>query len=240
MDIMANSDLILPGHIEEAMREDREADTSPASFALSELAEDYVFFNHGALFAFAEFQDPHEDPLNDWHAQMPANTELIKHPFDRAIFAGIDAPCYDGRLTWDHVICAVQRHNWDGLFAFLNGVASISSKNKAYYQVFSGVVKVLDPVLVERHGIFHPGIPQIEVTVFCVDGNKARWEIRNPGAITGCPTMMKMPPNPEIIQRGIEMLHGDISSFSDRTNVSPEFAKKFKDAAEHGPKIVED
>lgn len=234
------SDLVLPGHIAKELRDGGPPDAETLRFTLTEMAEEFVFFNHGALFAFAEFRDPDEDPINDWYASMPKGMLLIKHPFDRAIFEGIDAPAFGGRLTWNHVLCAVLKDDWLSLFPFLNGVASVSQKTKSFYQVFSGDVKILDPVLVERHGLMHPQIPHVQVTVFCVDGNRARWEIRHAASALGCPRLVKIRPRQEVVDVGADVLSGDPAKLS--TIENPAFApflERYKRVLQEGPQIVD-
>jgi len=203
-------DDILPEGVSTSDREIT-ADTTTSAYLLSDLADDYAFFNHGALFAFSEFSDPEEDPVNDWYAGMPQGTALIKQPFSKPVFSGISAPCFDGRLTWDNVICAVSKDSWKSLFPFLCGVVAHNPRKKSFYKVFSMQASVLDPGEVERFGLLHPDVRRVNVTVFCVSGNKAHWELMEPVSMTATPRMVRQPPKPDVVELADKVFSGDFS-----------------------------
>jgi hypothetical protein len=206
-------DDILPEGVSTTDREST-ADTTTSAYFLSELSDDYEFFNHGALFAFAEFSDPEEDPVNDWYASMPQGTVLIKQPFSKPIFSGISAPCFDGRLTWDNVICAVSKDSWKSLFPFLCGVVAHNPRNKSFYKAFPMQVSVLDPGKVERMGLLHTDVSRVNVTVFCISGNKAHWELEAPASAVALPRMVKQPPKADVIELADKVLAGDFSGLN--------------------------
>ena len=207
-------DDILPEGVSEESKA-APAETQRVGYALSELSEEYVFFNHGALFAFAEFEDPHGDPVNEWYAQQPKGTVLIKHPFENKIFEGINAPCYDNKLTWNNVICMVSTDSWKSLFPFMCGIVARNLRKKTFYQVFPQRASVLDPVMVARHSLLHPSVKRVNVVVFGVSGNKGLWSLQEPKSLTASPRMVRSPPDPNAIAIAESVLGGDLRMLKD-------------------------
>ena len=184
--------IILPGHTWEEERESTAPDVQHSKFTLNDLSGEWHFFNHGAFFTFAEFDYPQQDPLADWVAQQSPRPTVLLQPFRHKVFDGLTAPTHFGSLTWDNVVCGIEKNHWQNLFEFLGGVVAMNSKLKRYYRPFSLDVKVPDPVLSERYSIIrYPDIPQIEVTVFCIDGNTNRWEI-HPSLTPSVPPRVSM------------------------------------------------
>jgi hypothetical protein len=232
----------LPGFGEqwEESRETGRPQGAQLKFSLSDAAGDWHYFNHGAFFAFAEFDYPQQDPVADWYARQPVGTQLLMQPFKMDVFEGIDAPTYLGNLTWNNVICGVNHELWQSLFEYVGGVCSINDKTKQFYRAFSGDVKVLDPVLVEQHSALALDLPTIDVTVFCVDGNTARWEIRPPLSPIGPPRMVKTLPRAEVVQMADSVFAGDVKVLAEHDNPAMQkHLDKFKAAQQQGPIILE-
>jgi len=205
----------------EEWRDRREAgqpDTQEARFALSDYAEEWHFFNHGVFFSYAEFNYPHEDPVADWYEDQPIGTELMLQPFGRTLIEGMALIPGLGKVTWGNVVCGIRKELWPSLFMFLGGACSVNRKEKRFYQPFSGDVQMLDPVLVERHSILKPDIPTITVTVFCVDGNEQRVEVRPPTSPTAPLRMVVLPARPEVQLLTRAVLSGDFTGLSAHAN----------------------
>lgn len=210
-----------PGKIWVEGLERSDTPTQPSRFALSELAEDWHFFNHGALFTYGGMPYPKQDPVADWFAQQPKGAEVIMQPFKRMLIEGLDAPLNvvnAANLTWGHVVMAVRHEFWDSLFAYLGGVATVDYKQKKYAQTFSGDIQMLDPVLAEHAGLLDPSVPQITLTVFCVDTNTDRWEIRPPRTAVACPRFVRVPPRDEVVQLGRAVLSGELDELQYKDN----------------------
>jgi hypothetical protein len=231
-------DIFTPGDVFKDQATGEPVGTSSARFALSELAEGFHFFNHGAFFAFAGFRDPEEDPVNDWYAQQPKGTEVIKHPFPRAVFEGIDFPVSGfGGLTWNHAICAVRTECWDSLHAFLSGIAATDSRKHRFCMSISTDVEVVDPVLVESRGILHDRLSLVTVTVYGVDATDARWVMQAPRVPVARPVMVKTAPRPYIVELGKQVLGGDVSRLNQSADRA--FTEEYTRVLKAGPTIIE-
>jgi len=219
---------------------ERVAPVEQMKFALSDIADEWHFFNHGAFFSFAGFDYPAQDPVGDWYAKQPFGTKVMMQPFTAPVFDGIDGPVMKGKLTWDNVVCGVREESWPSLFEFLGGICSIDDKKKLFFRTFAGDVNILDPILVEKDSALNPAIPRIRVTVFCVDGNENRWEIRPPLSPIGPPRMVKMAARQEIIQAADKIFSGDMSPLTENANPAMQaHLDKFRETLERGPIILD-
>jgi len=189
--------------------------TISTRFALSEMAEEWHFFNHGAIFTYTNMQ---HDPVAEWYAQQRPGTKLMRQPFKKPVFQGLDKETLRG-LPWNNVVCAVGHDAWPSLSEHLGGVAILDHKAEEYFQVFSGDLEILDPVLAERYSVFHPDIPKITITVFCVDGSKNRWEVVDMGIPTP-PRFIRRPPRQEVIDMGKVVLKGDLQQLQHKDSPS--------------------
>ncbi len=210
-----------PGRIWTADAAEAPAPADRSKFAFSELAEEWHFFNHGALFRYCGMEYPRDDPVADWYEQQPIGTDIIQQPFKTLVFEGLDAPIHVGPLTWGNVVCAIRKEYWDSLLGFLGGVATVDHKKKLYAQTFAGDIQILDPVLVERFSFLHPTIQPITVTMFCADTNKDRWEIRPAVTMAARPCFVRVDPRPEVVEMGRAVLSGDIAQLQHKD--SPAF-----------------
>lgn len=212
-----------PGKISHGKSAGTPTPTSLAKFTLSDLADEWHFFNHGALFCFCGMEYPKNDPVADWYEQQPIGTDIIQQQFKSLLFEGLSLPIRPGRLTWGHVVCACHNEYWDSLSNFLGGVAVVDHKNKLYAQTFAGDIAIADPVLVERYSILRPDIPRVTITMFCADTNKSRWEVRPPLTPLSRPTFVRMDPRPEVIRMGRAVLSGNLAQLQHKD--SPEFQR---------------
>jgi len=191
--------------------------TAPATsirYSLSELASEWHFFNHGVLFTYGGLKFPEEDPLADWYALQTKGTIIMREAFKARIFEGLPTFAHNGS-TWDHTLCAVRHEDWQSLWTFLCGTAIVDRKQRRYAQLFSGVLKILDPTLIERYEAPHK---LIDVTVFCLDGNTARWEVRPAQTLAGLAKFVKIPARKEIIDKAALILDGDVNAIKDNNN----------------------
>jgi hypothetical protein len=194
------------------------APTSVAKFTLNELAEDWHFFNHGALFRYCGMEYPKQDPVADWYARQEIGTDVLLQPFKTLLFDGLNSPIHVGPLTWGHVICGVKHPYWEDFLNFMGGVATMDRRKKLYAQTFVGDINILDPVLVERSSVLDPKIPLVSVSMFCADTNKERWEIRPPATVAGRPRFVQRNPREEVVQMGRAVLSGDIEHLQHKDN----------------------
>jgi len=215
------------------------APTAQSKFSLSDVASEWHYFNHGAFFAFGGLSYPQEDPMADWYARQPFGTQVLLQPFVAEVFAGIDSPVHLGKLTWNNVVCGVHPEFWQDVFEFLGGVCSVDRKKKQFRQAFSGDVEILDPVLVERHSALMPGLPTVTVTIFCMDGNDARWEVRPPISPIGPPRMVKVPPRAEMKAIADQVFSGDVGVLTRHANPAfQDHLDKYKAVQQQGPLIL--
>ena len=232
--------IIKPGTVAGEKREQTQPDAKTSKFTLTDLADEWHFFTHGALFAFAEFKYPDEDPIADWYVGQPRETVILNQPFAKPVFEGLDRPTHIPGLSWNHIVCAVRKEWWQSLFEFLGGVCSVNSHTDAFYSVFSGDITILDPGMVDRYSVLHPNLPQVTVTVFCVDGNRNRWEVRPPAVPTAPPRFVKMPPTAAAKALADAAMSGDIEALRNRENPAfQDHLDKYQAVRERGPIIEE-
>lgn len=187
-------------------------------YSMAERASDFHYFNHGALFTFTELDPVTEDPIMDWYAQQPLGTVIFREMFRKPVFNGLKAKVPLASRSWDYCLCGVPHEVWDSLWQFLGGVALLDDVKKQYSQVFTGDVRILDPVMIERYGPLNPLVPAITVTVFCVETNKDRWEVRPPMNVVTPPTFERVDPRPEVVALGEAVLAGDVSKLQHKDN----------------------
>lgn len=228
------------GSIKQAVREVTKPVQEEAAFALSALASEYAFFHHGAFFTHGAFREPAEDPINDWIASMPPDVEVIRQPCEKAIFQGFTAICPDLWISWDRILCAVQKEYWPSLKAFLCGCAGANPKDHMLYQPFFTEIKIPDPVLIDRYSLLHPGIPQIPVTVFCIESNTDRWELAPPIQATGLYHIVRKPPRAETIELAKTVLAGDLGALAGQMNPAYEdFMHEYTAAQRRQPEMAD-
>lgn len=206
-------DVFEPGEGWMEKRERLPVPSSDAKFALHEMADDWHFFNHGALFEYTTIDT---DPVGDWYAQQEPGTRVIRTPFKRPVIEGLTRPTALG-VPWGHVICGVRNHDWEDLFPFLGGVVALDSKDKDYFQLFSGDIEIVDPGEAQRHSVWSLDLPKITVTVFCVDGMKDRWQV-TPSVGGMPPRFYRVDPRQEVIDMGQAVLSGDMEHLQYKDN----------------------
>jgi len=204
-----------------------------SKFALSEMADDWHFFNHGAMFAYCGMAYPEVDPVSDWFAQQEKGTEVLMQPFKTPVFEGLESPIHVSGLMWNNVICAVRHEDWPSLLGFLGGVATVDNDKELFAQVFTGDIQIQDPVLVERYSVMRPGIPRITVTVFCADTNKDRWEVVPPHNDAALPSFRRVQPRQELVDMAEAVLGGDASAL--QHNNHPSIRKALNKHVQEGP-----
>jgi hypothetical protein len=227
------------------MREDLVLDPwkgEKTKFFLSDMAEDYVFFNHGAFFTICRdtFADGIKDPLSDWYAQAAGEATILREPFGRAIFAGLDAPSLEGRgTTWNQIICGVNKEIWPDLLAFLGGIRLLDEKKRLLYSAFSAKVDVPDPGVIDQKGLLAPSVPRVDVHVFCVETNKDRWELQAPANSLGCPKLVRVTPRQEIVAQADAALAGDLQALALEEGAAMDpFLQEYARVQREGPKII--
>ena len=219
-------------------------ETAPLRFTLTDLSDDWVFFNHGALFAYAGFKDPDEDPLNDWFNAQDPQPVYLKQAFERPLFEGLDHPAYHGprarQTTWNHTICGVEQEFWPEVLRYLAGVVSHNKPRRQLFQTFYGELEILDPGCVERFGLLHLDIPKVKVTVICIDAGHARWEFRLPSNPIGCPYVAELPPRPEAVKITEAFFAGDNLPLASKLDPANDpFLREYMETLRRGP-IVDD
>lgn len=211
-------------------------------FTLHDLAGEWAFFNHGALFAFAGFEDPHKDPVGDWFNSIHPQPEYLKQAFERKVFEGLDVPAYLGprsrETTWNHVICGIRKDYWPHLLEYVAGVVAHDPRQRRYYQIFYGELQVLDPGYVERYSLVQPDLPRIPVTVFCVDGSHRRWEFQLPVNPLAPPAIIELPPRPEVKRIAEALDRGDTQPLTERVNPAHDpFVRHYQEVLRKGPVV---
>lgn len=180
-----------------------------SKFTLSDLEDDWIFFNHGALFSYCGMRYPQQDPLADWYAQQPEGTEVLQQPFKQLLIGNLNVSARIGNLTWGHVICAVRKPLGASLLMFLRSVATVDHRLGIYAQTELVAIDIPDPVLVERHGILHPRIKLITVAIVCADTNKGFWALKSRKTQLERPEFECNPARTNTVYIGSKVLAGD-------------------------------
>lgn len=236
-----NIPIIGENRVEHASGESPE--TTTPRFSLYEYADEWAFFNHGALFSFAGFDDPYKDPVSDWINQQPIPQPLyLKQAFEHKLLQGVTAPAYFGPrsrdTSWEQVVCGIRKEYWPGLLEYVSGVVAQDIMKKTYYQVFFGEVEIPDPGCVERFSVLRPGLPTIKLTLFCVESNKNRWEFRRPKNPVAPMFVAELPPREEVKQIAKALFRGDLEPMSNRpTAMTDPFVKEYQRVLREGPTI---
>lgn len=219
-------------------RESVPIDVNKSKFTLSELAAEWHFFTHGIFFyPPGPFTFPLEDPVADWLGQQSHGVQVIQQPFDKPVFAGLDAKTSCG-LPWNNVVCAVRHEYWQSLWEFVGGVCAINPSANTFYRAFSGDIDIYDPVALTNASLLLTQPPAIRVTVFCLESNKDRWEIRPQDSIMGLPTFVRVPPSAEVSMIARAAMKGDASLLTNHKNSAFQvFLDEYKKVLATGPQV---
>jgi hypothetical protein len=208
-------------------------------FAPVDLADDYVFFNHGALFSYAGFVDD-LDPIGDWFGTLPSQPLVIKQAYRDPLFEGLPALTIDNRVPWDRILCGVPRSYWDSLLEYISGICVVNRAEQSTQLVYYGMVDILDPSHVDEHGRLQIDLPTVQCYVFCLSGNKARHEFIRPYPLARRPKLVEMPPTQLMIDMGRKMTFSDIDPLVHRHNPAHrDFLLQYRAALANGPIIKE-
>lgn len=178
-------------------------DMQAAVYSASDMASDYVFFNHGALFTYAGFVEGKQDPVQDWYGSQSHTFPVLRQAYRQPIFRGLDARLADINATWNQVLFGVPKEHWPSLAEYLCGIVIHDHGRRMLAMAYMAppeAVTIYDPAYVDQKGLVHPALPTIQCAVFCVSSNHARWELVRPLPLTRAPEIVQLPPTSEMLE----------------------------------------
>lgn len=222
-----------PGTVRETQSEKTPDTNTVKEYAVSDLAHEMRFFNHGSLFQYGGLRYPEMDPVAEWMSQQDSSTPAIMIlPFKYALFPGLDVPAIDdshfSNIPFSNVVLAAHKDCWPGLKSFLRGVASVDRKKKIYTQTYSVNIELPDPAIVSRGSVVTAYTPRIQVTVFCVDSNQYNIKFLQPtgsDVFSRCVSLAAYPCTCDVAKA---VLADNLEPLGERCE--PDFCKKLLDS----------
>jgi hypothetical protein len=187
--------------------------------SLGDLSKDYVFFTPGLIFTHGELPN---DPVQEFVNEAKGTPQIAFMNFDKPIFEGFRFK--DGRVEWNHKLLAIERPRWEEILQFLGTVGILDREQKLFYGVKPFMVRIADPVIMDRSAVLPSPIPLVEVVVFGLDGNKRQVLVEDvPGGLS-LPKVVIHRPLPKTIAYAKKLLaRKNPGEFGD-----PETLKTFK------------
>ena len=169
----------------------------PATATLNDLANEYVFFNHGALFTYGEMR---VDPAQEYCVENKCEVQLLVTP--KPVFRGVS----NGKKEfqhWDHSLLAVPTDHWLGISRMLIESGILDLANQKFHKAYYKPVKIVDWISVEQHTAMDAW-PTLRVALFGLDGNKqfikvTDSDIGGADKKPSAPRLVIRPPNPEAV-----------------------------------------
>lgn len=164
--------------------------------ALAELADEYEFFTPAILYLYARFRDP---PLADFVYMVHPDCRFYFHKFDRPIFTGLEARS-NKDPAWNFALWAVKREHWPALCDWMVSLTLTYVDTQSVCAIGEQRVTILDPLAQDRSGVWHAGLPKIDVSVFGVRGNKFTAGVTVPrDVLRDRPTLLFDKPDPAML-----------------------------------------
>tara|TARA_Y100001973_G_C5204622_1_gene340539 strand:- start:2771 stop:3415 length:645 start_codon:yes stop_codon:yes gene_type:complete len=163
---------------------------------LSTLSEEYVFFNHGALFSYGELP---VDPAEEYILENRTNLRLVMS--SDVLFPGLSGGNTEYK-AWEYALVLAPLTDWDGLMDTLLQTAIMNRGTKTFFRTYGRLLLVNDwlqsPIISSNN--------QVQVTIFGLDGNKQFVGFKEH---TGRMLVESYKPRPETIEFGARLLKGE-------------------------------
>ena len=169
----------------------------PTSGTLGDQAEEYVFFNHGALFTYAGME---VDPVREYALKSSCKLRFVvaDKPFFRNVSAGKKEFEH-----WDYSMLAAPISHWEDLSMWLVEAGVLDRTRKAFYKAYYMTVETVDWKNVANQGVLTEW-PMIKVALFGLDGNKSFIRVNEARVSDSMhdppiPGLSVLPPNPAAV-----------------------------------------
>lgn len=116
---------------------------------LTDLAKEYTFFTHAALFVYGNWLD---DPIKDYITVDDPKCAPFWLTFDEPIFSGLffrDAAKHTNR-EWEHKLMGCPNETWPGLLSFLQSLSGVNRQEKRFHVTVAQKLSMLDYLALRR------------------------------------------------------------------------------------------
>ena len=137
-----------------------------AKHSLRDLAEDFVLFSHATLFTVGHLT---ADPAAEFANTHDAYIEAIL--YDHVIFEGINGTDERGEV-YRRMLWACERAHWPAFSEFMRMLTPFSREQKTCFAVQLQECRIADLPLLASGTYSGDCVPFVDVSVFCVDGNR--------------------------------------------------------------------
>ena len=161
--------------------------------SLSDLATDYVFFNHGVLFTYGGMN---VDPAQEYAIEHKCEIRMVRMP--KPVFKDVSNRKKEF-AHWDHSLLAVDTNHWVGLSRVLVESGILDLAKRSFYKAYYRPVKIVDWFRVDQAHA-PDDWPTIRVALFGLDGNTQFIKVVDPkpgksDAAPPTPKIVLRPPN---------------------------------------------
>jgi hypothetical protein len=137
--------------------------TLTPGMTLSTLSEEYVFFNHGALFSYGEMRI---DPAEEYIAEHRTPLRLVLSP--DTLFEGLSNGDKEFQ-AWEHALVLVPKADWQGMASILLQTAIVNRDTKSLFRPYARELLIHDWL----QSSIATSAAQISAVLFGLDGNKS-------------------------------------------------------------------
>jgi hypothetical protein len=179
--------------------------------SLSDLAVDYAFFTHGALFTWGGFDtDPLQDIINE--SSLEVVVAVLDYPV--MLFSNIYVPNKHSSefAVWNRRLLATPHKHFSTISHALAQVAGVDRVRKRFMRTFAQQVKVFDPVIMLKPGVVPSPLPTIDVVAYGVDATDCHRSFSDVNVGQGVAVkLMPLPVRPETVELAEKVLSGTMS-----------------------------
>lgn len=162
---------------------------------LSTLSEEYVFFNHGVLFSYADLPI---DPAEQYVEEHGSSIRLVISPV--VLFKDLSAgnPLF---RAWEHALVLIPRDDWPGLAQVILQTAIVNQDTDSFFRPYVRELAIHDwlqtPIASSTN--------QVPAALFGLDGNKTFVDFSESRGIM---RVKRTSPRPDTIKFGDQILKG--------------------------------
>ena len=142
--------------------------------SLTELATEYVFFTHAALFCYGKWPEE-QDPLIHYIIETAGKSVPINVQLPTPVFKFLDVKDESGKVTsqhWNSTIAVCRKDEWPGLFSFMSKVAGVDRNKKRFVACTFQKIPIVDVLAMDRMTTLPSQIPYVDCYCLAVFTNK--------------------------------------------------------------------
>jgi hypothetical protein len=173
--------------------------------SLLAMTAEYTFFTPAVLYLYGCFADA---ILIDLMRELGREVPLYHRRFAHPIFRGLELP--DGDADWNHVLWACRPADYEPLSTFLISLTLALSRNRVILCYGEQKLSVVDPLALERKGVYHDGLPWLDIYAFGINGSAGRVAFRQTGRSPAeLPRLVRLEADGEIRASARALFAGD-------------------------------